>query len=218
MDAYQHGTRAERAKEVDRIAAFSDGVFAIAITLLSLQLAVPAAEDLGHSLNGLAPNAFAFVLSFLVIGAFWTAHHSLFALVRKHDDRLIWLNMAVLFFIVLIPFTTTVIAVHGGSRLGVLVYAVSLVGEGLANLALRAYVLVGRRMCSPAVPDATVRLSLWMAATSPIVFLSSMLLLLLPIAPSTVTYAWLAIPVVHRLLKLHFRVGSALSAGRRVST
>ncbi len=218
MEAGQHETRAEGAKEVDRIAAFSDGVFAIAITLLSLQLAVPAAQDLGHSLTELAPSIFAFVLSFLVIGAFWVAHHRLFALVREHDDRLIWLNMAVLFFIVVIPFTTTVIAAHGGSRLGVLVYAFSLVGAGLANVALNAYVLVGRRLCSPSIPDAKVRYLLWNAATSPIVFVSSTLLLLLPIDPPKVTYAWLAIPIIHRLLKLHFHVGSARSAGGRAQT
>jgi uncharacterized membrane protein len=218
MDADRRETRVERAKEVDRIAAFSDGVFAIAITLLSLQLVVPAAKDLGHSLTELAPNIFAFVLSFLVIGAFWAAHRRLFALVRQHDDTLIWLNMSELFFIVVIPFTTTVIAAHGGSRLGVLVYAFSLVGAGLANLALNAYVLVGRRMCSPSVPDAKVRYSLWHAAASPIVFLSSTLLLLLPIAPSTVTFAWLAIPVIHRLLKWHFREGSVQSAAGRAST
>jgi uncharacterized membrane protein len=217
MEADAHESRSERAKEVDRIAAFSDGVFAIAITLLSLQLAVPAAKDLGHSLVDLAPNVFAFVLSFLVIGAFWAAHHRLFALVRKHDDRLIWLNMAVLFFIVVIPFTTTVIASHGGSRLGVLVYAFSLVGAGVANVALTAYVLVGRRMCAPSVPDATVRCSLWLAATSPIVFLSSLLLLLLPIAPANVTLAWLTIPVVHRLLKWHYRGGASRRAAGRAS-
>ena len=218
MEAEQHETRTERAKEVDRIAAFSDGVFAIAITLLSLQLAVPAAKDLGHSLVELAPNIFAFVLSFLVIGAYWAAHHRLFSRVTKHDDRLIWLNLAVLFFIVVIPFTTTVIAAHGGSRLGVLVYAFSLVGAGLANVALTAYVLVGRRLCSTSVPAAAVRCSLWLAATSPIVFLSSMLLLLLPIAPSNVTFAWLAIPIIHRMIKWHFRGGSTPSAGGRTQT
>jgi uncharacterized membrane protein len=205
MEAHATESPRERTREVDRIAAFSDAVFAIAITLLSLQLAVPAAADLGSALTHLGSGLFAFVISFLVIGAFWVAHHRIFALVVRHDARLMWLNLFLLFFIVLIPFTTTVLAEYGGHRLGVLVYAASVIGAGSADVALVAYALVGRRMCAASVPAAEVRLLIWRGATAPIVFAASMLLLLLPVDPSNVTIAWLAIPIVQRLLERHYR-------------
>ena len=72
-------------------------------------------------------------------------------------------------------------------------------------------------MCSRSVPDTIVRYLLWSAATSPIVFLASTLLLLLPIDPARVTLAWLAIPVIHRFLRWRFRAGSVRSAADQAS-
>jgi uncharacterized membrane protein len=205
MEAHATESRRDRTKEVDRIAAFSDGVFAIAITLLSLQLAIPAAGDLGAALSHLGYGMFSFVLSFLVIGAFWVSHHRLFALIVRWDARLLWLNLFSLFFIVLIPFTTTVIAAHGQSALGVVVYAASLVGAGCANVALAAYALAGHRLCAATVPQAEVRAIIWRNAAAPLVFAASLVLLLTPLEHSYVTVAWVAIPFVQRLVERHYR-------------
>ena len=194
---------ADQSHEVARIAAFSDGVFAIAITLLTLQLELPKGGDLAEALVNLGPSFLAFVISFLVIGTYWVAHHRLFAVVRRYDGRLIWLNMATLFFIVLLPFTTSVISDYGSFDLGVVVYVASLAGVGLATSALAAYALVGHRLCDPSVPAATVRFYIWRGAAVAIYFVAS--LALLPLGPAAVEYSWLGIPLVTGLLHRRYR-------------
>ncbi len=106
-------TRANQSKEVARIAAFSDGVFAFAVTLLVLQLEVPKSGDLAHELTALWPFFISFVISFFVIASYWVSHHRLFALIERYDGRLIWLNFLELFFIVLLPFTASLVGEHG---------------------------------------------------------------------------------------------------------
>jgi uncharacterized membrane protein len=197
-------TTADQSHEVARIAAFSDGVFAIAITLLTLQLELPKGGDLVQDLNDLGPSFLAFVISFLVIGTYWVAHHRLFAVVRGYDGRLIWLNMATLFFIVLLPFTTSVISDYGGSRFGVVVYVASLAGAGLATTALAAYALVGHRLCAPSVSADTARFYIWRGAVVAIYFTAS--LALLPFGPAVVEYSWFGIPLVTGWLHHRYRM------------
>ena len=188
-----------------RIAAFSDGVFAIAITLLTLQLEIPKGGNLGQELMDLQRNFVAFVISFLVVGVYWVAHHRLFALVARYDMRLIWLNLLMLFFIVLQPFTTSVIAEHGDRPLAVIVYASTLAAAGFANAALAAYALVGRRLCDVSTSSAVVGYNVWRGAVIATYFMASLLILLLPSGTILVTYSWLGIPVVAGLLRRHFR-------------
>jgi uncharacterized membrane protein len=195
----------ERPREVGRIEAFSDGVFAIAITLLSLELVIPLHEDLGAALSDLWPNFFALALSFAVIGSYWVFHHRLFTAVVRYDRRLIWLNLLVLFFIVLMPFTTSVIADYGGEPLGVVVYAADLVGAGLASAALTAYVFAGRRMCALTVSDGRIRYAIVRSLVVPAYFAASLLLLLLPGSTSKVTWSWIGIPLVVALVDRRFR-------------
>ena len=97
---------------LERFVFFSDAVFAIAITLLALEIKIPVLPD-GSSeqvwegtLLGLIPSFFAFGLSFFVIGSIWTAHHGLFRWVAKFDQRLIAPNMLLLLAIVLVPFSS----------------------------------------------------------------------------------------------------------------
>ena len=205
MESATTETLADQSKEVARIAAFSDGVFAIAITLLTLQIAIPKDGDLSQELIGVLPNLSAFVISFLVIGMYWVAHHRLFAIVERYDHRLLWLNLLTLFFIVLLPFTTMVVAEYGDHPLAVIVYASSLAGAGFANTALAAYVLVGRRLCSASTSWAVARYNLWRGATVAIYFSASLLLLLLPFGTSIVMYSWFGIPVAEHLVRRHFR-------------
>ena len=93
--------------------AFSDGVFAVAVTLLVLNLRDPGGtEGLTHRLLSLWPNYTAYAVSFLVIGTIWVDHHDTFARVRYADRGLLFLNLIFLMTVVLIPFPTTVLAEH----------------------------------------------------------------------------------------------------------
>jgi uncharacterized membrane protein len=101
--------------ETARIEAFSDGVFAIAITLLILEIRVP--ESAGHdglrtSLVHLWPSYLAFLASFMTIGVMWLNHHRLFTLIQKCDDGLIAFNLLLLLGITWIPFPTALLAEH----------------------------------------------------------------------------------------------------------
>ena len=101
--------------ETARIEAFSDGVFAIAITLLILEIQVPPQTPHGGlraALVGLWPSYLAFVASFMTIGVMWLNHHRLFTLINQKDDWLIAFNLILLLGITWLPFPTALLAEH----------------------------------------------------------------------------------------------------------
>ena len=102
------------ASETGRIEAFSDGVYAIAITLLILDLKVPSTPDgqLGAALLRQWPAYFAFLLSFAFIGIMWVNHHRLFTHIRRSDHRLLFLNLLLLLGVTVVPFPTALLAAH----------------------------------------------------------------------------------------------------------
>lgn len=96
-----------------RIEAFSDGVFAIAITLLIIEIAVPhvdAEGSLGDAIFDLWPSYFAYILSFITIGIYWANHHSFFRLFLRTDHTFLMLNVFFLMCIAFLPFPTAVLA------------------------------------------------------------------------------------------------------------
>ena len=101
-----------RQFQLERIILFSDAVFAIAITLLIIEIKVPhfdgnvTQQQLAHSLWEKLPDFIGFIISFVVIGQFWTSHHRLFGYVKDFSPGLLWLNLLMLFWIVLMPFST----------------------------------------------------------------------------------------------------------------
>ena len=100
--------------ETSRVEAFSDGVFAIAITLLILDLKVPSAPQghLGPALTRQWPTYGAFLISFAFIGIMWVNHHRLFNHIRHSDNRLIFLNLLLLLGVTVVPFPTALLAAH----------------------------------------------------------------------------------------------------------
>jgi uncharacterized membrane protein len=122
-----------------RLENFSDAVFAVAITLLALDLAVagPGHGSLAHQLGDRWPSYAAYVVSFFIIGITWVNHHALFTSFALIDRRLLFLNLTLLLFIVAIPFGTAVMAAYltdGGfdAHLAAALYAVILEGMALS--------------------------------------------------------------------------------------
>ncbi|MBQ0990220.1 DUF1211 domain-containing protein [Micromonospora sp. PSH03] len=122
-----------RVSATDRMTAFSDGVFAIVITLLVIELRVPEYHE-GELLTGLlgeGASYLAFVVSFVYIGVLWLNHHALLRLIRGTTLTLSWINLGVLFGAVIIPFPTAVLAsafTHGDTddqRAAVALYALA---------------------------------------------------------------------------------------------
>lgn len=142
-----------------RIVAFSDAVFAIAATLLVIDLrppAVPAGAYEGALRTYLAqPGPFiATAIGFLVVGSYWSSHRRIFLLLRHGSGGLVWANLLFLFGVAIQPFLTAALAEHDPNRTSVVLYAVGQIGAGLAQLvlwwaAIRRPGLLG--------PDATPR-------------------------------------------------------------
>lgn len=105
------------ASETARVEAFSDGVFAVAITLLVFDLKVPSSQagHLGAALARQWPTYAAFLLSFAFIGIMWVNHHRLFNHIRRSDNGLLFLNLLLLFGIAVVPFPTALLAANYGT-------------------------------------------------------------------------------------------------------
>jgi uncharacterized membrane protein len=134
--------REENEIEFARIVAFSDGVFAIAITLLVLGLdvgkGVPT-DHLWHAIGEQWDNFLAYAISFAVIGRFWIVHHRFFGEVKAFDGHLLWLNILYLAAIVLIPFSSKLLGEYGGHTPAAVVYAGNLAVVVLVGLWLTTY-------------------------------------------------------------------------------
>jgi uncharacterized membrane protein len=194
--------REEHEVEFSRIVAFSDGVFAIAITLLVLNLGVDESVkggDLGSALWHQHQDLFAYALSFAVIGRFWIVHHRFFGEVTGFDSRLIVLNLFYLAWIVLIPFSSQVFGDYGGTTSAEILYAGNLVGVVLSGTLLFADAQrAGLTSTESAEARDGRRHALWIA----LVFAAS-----IPVAivnPSLAPYCWLVlffVPTADRIAR-----------------
>jgi uncharacterized membrane protein len=107
----------------NRVEAFSDGVFAIVITLLILNVHLDRHQALTlDALRNLASDVFAFVLSFVIVGVYWVAHHNMLHLIKAVDRRLLWLNLVLLLAVVFIPFPASLLGQQLGNPIAVILY------------------------------------------------------------------------------------------------
>jgi uncharacterized membrane protein len=163
--------------EIDRIIYFSDAVFAIAITLLVIELAVPSTHvhdhDLTKALLALGPRYFSFALSFWIIGPFWVGHHLTFQFVRRWNSTLLSLNLLLLLCIGFLPFPTAVLGTHLSDAPAAVFYALSMAVTGMFSTALWWYVSGRHRLIDSGVPASATHTQLLRAATTPVLFLAS---------------------------------------------
>jgi len=120
--------RDEAEVEFNRIVAFSDGVFAIAITLLVLGLTVPPhIEALRRALLNNQDDFIAYAISFAVLGRYWLSHHRFFSALARFDGRLMTLNLVYLACIALVPFSSSVLGDYSGHTEAVALYAINMI-------------------------------------------------------------------------------------------
>lgn len=155
-----HAVEAEKKQSV-RLEGFSDGVFAIAVTLLVLELRVPEhSSDLFAGLVALGPKYFAFVLSFSTILIMWVNHHALFLQVRNLDAHALFSNGLLLLFVTFIPFPTAVLGDYlfsAQGRVAAGLYAVSFLAINLAWILMWHSIRHRRHIIAPALKDHDVR-------------------------------------------------------------
>ena len=117
--------------EKDRLLAFSDGVIAIIITVMVLELKVLHGASL-HDLATVAPVFLSYVMSFIYISIYWNNHHHFFHLVRRVDGLMLWANLHLLFWLSLVPFTTSWMGENDFAAVPTALYGVSLLMPALA--------------------------------------------------------------------------------------
>jgi len=125
----------------ERTAFFSDAVFAIAMTLLAVEIRVPEVDssDLPRALLGQVPEFLAYGLSFAVIGGYWMTHHRFFKLLTGYTQSLQRLNLLVLLFVALIGYATGILVRYGDTAWGVAVYAIVISAVGIGQTVLWVY-------------------------------------------------------------------------------
>jgi uncharacterized membrane protein len=183
-------SREDAETEFSRIVAFTDGVFAIAITLLVLTLEVPTdVSDLGRQLREQWDEFFAYGLSFAVLGSLWIAHHRFFGSLARFDGRLVVLNLVYLAFIALVPFSSDLLGNYSGQSVAVILYAANLTAVTLA-FALQTAYAHRRDLVRDWAKPYTPRLAGPPAFLIPFVFLASIPVAL--VSPRAALVLWIA--------------------------
>ncbi len=163
--------------EFGRVLAFSDGLFAIAMTLLVVGIEVPRMDDpseaqLWDAVADLQPAYVSFFVSFVVIGRFWIAHHQFVRQLDRLDYRLIWLNTTYLAFVAFLPFPTALLGTYFENPVSIVAYAISvaLVSGMEVVLLVHAH---RRRLFERRLPEDVFRWGALVSATPVAFFLGS---------------------------------------------
>jgi uncharacterized membrane protein len=196
---------------------FSDAVFAIAITLLVIEIKIPGKEDLEGTvsdqsiliaLGHLLPKFIGFLVSFMMIGLYWTVHHRMFGYVTNYTRKLLVLNLVFLFFVALMPFSTGFYSEYAGAdfyrqqlKVPLTFYVLNFCCMGFLNYFMWAYITNPKnKVAEPPVDNMVARQARARSLVVPIIFLA-----MLPIAYFTdvlfAAYVPMLIPVIIRLLK-----------------
>ena len=164
---------------INRLLALTDGVFAIAATLLVIDLIVPELStnatslDLWNALTGQYQTFLAYLLSFFILGVWWTAHHRHYRYIKKTNSTLLWLNLFLLLWIGLLPFFTKILSQYGPMQTAMALYALDQGAAGLLVTVTWYYASHNHRLIDPELPDKTIKFTLTRSSTAPIIFFVS---------------------------------------------
>ena len=199
------------ASETARVEAFSDGVYAIAITLLILEIKVPhhmPEQQLGDALLALWPSYLAFLTSFFTIGVMWINHHRLFTLIHKCDNGLLIANLLLLLGVTWVPFPTALLAEyigHPGDRLSAVVYSGSFFVISIFFQILWRYSTRGGRLLGPDYDRAMITSITRQYAFGPVGYL---LTVVIGLASATTSL------ILNMLLAIFFALPPRIMRGR----
>ena len=202
--------------QLERMILFSDAVFAIAITLLVLEIKVPdknllpeiTDKEILKALGHLIPKFMGFIISFMLIGLYWTIHHRMFGFVTSYNRKLLVLNLVFLFFIVLMPFSTGFYSEFSGRELvekqlkiPLTFYVLNFSLAGIINYFMWRYIGNAKnKLANPPIDPVLLKFAKLRSLLVPVIFL-----LMIPIAWLTnvlfAVYIPLFIPLVLKILR-----------------
>lgn len=194
--------------QLERIVFFSDAVFAIAITLLIIEIKVPnldhAASDreFAIALVRLIPSFVGYFFSFLVIGAYWVGHHKIYGHIVDWNYGLVWRNVFFLMAIAFMPFTTAFFSEYVTRLVPIVLYASAFTLAGALEILLWRYA-IRNGLTDPASDRAELDHLTWRMSVLPLAGVGAILIGL--IKPIFAGFAFGFIPVAHRLIGAKFR-------------
>jgi uncharacterized membrane protein len=196
-------------KNLDRVLAISDGVFAFAVTLLALSLIVPALSTGAHQteliadLMGMGPTFISYFVSFFVIASWWRGHNRVFAYIKRCNSTLISLNFYFLLCITLIPFLTNLIIQYGNFELATILFAAMQVVTGAMLIIIWVYASRDHRLVDPQLGARAIKFNYHRELIVIAIFLLS-----IPIAFFSTTLAqisWIALAPLISILQRVYR-------------
>jgi uncharacterized membrane protein len=198
--------------QLERMILFSDAVFAIAITLLVIEIKVPpidrhVATDalLLQALDEMMPKFVGFFISFFIIGLYWTIHHRMFGYVVNYTRKLLWLNLVFLLAVVLMPFSTAFYSEYIIRLLKTpaIVYVANIVFLGVMNFIIWSYLNNPKHHLTEGVTREDKKYFGFRAITVPIVFIV-MAAIYLTVNPKYAIWVPLSIPLIMRIFKVFY--------------
>ena len=186
-----------------RVEALTDGVYAIAMTILVLNFEVPrvpkTSPDLLEALVGLQLQFYDFLLSFFLLAVFWMVHHRQFHLIKKTDGGLPWINVVSLAFVVLIPFTTSIYSEFRGVMIAAILFELNIFLLGSLKFVQWVYVTHNHRLIDPELSAATIENGKLLNLVTPVVSVIAMVIAIF--SPDWSTLAFLIIPILMPLIR-----------------
>jgi len=185
----EHG-ELKKEFQIERMILFTDAVFAIAITLLVIEIKAPEIHrnmgltEMVDQLLSLIPKFIGFIISFFVVAIYWRSHHRMFSFIKDYDDKLIWLNFFFLFSIILMPFSSAYYSDNTIYSLPFWFYSLNVALTGFLNYRMLTYIIKHKGRISDGFDDLKTRqLARWKTLIVPAIFLLGILIdLLLPSA------------------------------------
>jgi uncharacterized membrane protein len=187
----------------DRIETLSDGIFAIVMTLLVLEIHVPeigqltSSAALMHALVALAPKFLSYVISVVVLGTFWIGHHLQFYYIKHSNRTFLWINIVFFAFISLIPFSAALLGNYHHEQVAVIMYGLNLIASGILISALWIYANNGHRLVHDNIDPKLVRIALKYMLMAPIAYAIGIAVSFWSITASLYLYA--IIPILYIL-------------------
>lgn len=190
----------EKGLTTERLSTLVDGIFAIAMTLLAFKLSLPESytpnneNELINNLLSIYPHFIHYVLSFLLLGLFWIAHHRQFQFVVRLDKLSIWINILILLFICLIPFSASLVSEYSDLSIAAIFFETNLFIIGILYLLFWRYATENFRLIDKNTPKEIIKIFYYRGSIIPIVSVLGIILSLIISGFSTIVY--IAVPVL----------------------
>ena len=189
----------------ERLIMFTDGIFAIAITLLALEIRIPEVTnraELGQAILDLLPQIFVFVYTFIQVGLFWLAHQRMFRYIDRTDDRFMVLCVIYLMVIAFLPVPSSVLARYGDQFSAVEFFAVTMLLVGIMEFLIWEYAAYKGRLVRSDITPLQMSEQRWRTANLLIIF--SLSIVIAFISPLVAMLSWFALFVTRRLITWRF--------------